>query len=867
MKKSIEFILLDADYDISFVNGEKYPIIRLWGRKEGKKVEVRVKGFYPYFYVEGSKSKINNSMALSSSFLKEHVHKIKEIEKSTYFLGRRTKLSKISCFLPYQVTTLRKKFLEKGFRVHEADIPFARRFLIDSGVRALHYVEVNGKIVRQDEESVIVSVSYKDVRTVDRPCYYQPLILAFDIEVAEEGETIQELLMKKIQRITAISFSWGLLGEKNFKSEALLLEQDTDKDEKKLLVLFLERVSRIRPDVFVSFNGTFFDIPYLQARLKKYKLSLGKLAIFGDLQEDVIKTSIPVESYRLKGRAVVDLLPKTWSVHPISGKKDLDSIVEHMFGEKKVETGLSLGELWRKGISGDTKVKQLFYDYSLKDAMLTFRLASEVGLSNSVELCRLAGYPLPEGLLSTSRNIGEFELMRILYSKNIIIPNKPGPSEIKKRKALKRKYPHLGGWVLEPEVSEATFVAILDFRSLYPNIVRQHNISGETLIQNSATMDPENRFKVRPKGALAELMDRILKERYSLLERLNELKTQPDYKTSPEYDLLQKKQKSLKLMANSVVGAANYPRGRFYHHLLSNTITSIARSLLRDKLLTWTEEFSKTNSIQAFVRYGDTDSIFVEFKIPGLKPGDFAVGKEKNPELYNKLNYSIKEYQFYLSKRLPEFLELKLEDIALRIILKKGRKKAYAYLSLNTQKVVIKGFEAVRSDWSPIARRTQKTLLETLLKDFSHDRILNAKRLILKICFRILNDPQDRLLSDLTIRGPIKRSPKAYRSKTKAMGAFLHYCEEKKLDPTSEWKNWDGFPYIIANEHGKHPQYFRAYHPDTFKKQKRQIDRIHYIKEILGASKRFGIEISISEVRNRALVVPLSNFFPKSPSN
>ncbi|MHA1975223.1 MAG: DNA polymerase domain-containing protein [Candidatus Hodarchaeales archaeon] len=856
MKQCINFVLLDADYDTVLLGAKKRPIIRLWGKKEGRKVEVQIYGFFPYFYVEGSKSRINVSKVFT-----DYIHEIKEIERLEYFLGRKTKLSKITCFLPYQVTTLRKKLVEKGFKVQEADIPYTRRFLIDTGIRTLHYVEVEGDIVKYDDESITVSAFYKDVKLSQKTCNYQPLVLAFDIEVAEEGETIQELLMKKNRRITAISYAWGVLGEKDFGSEALVLEEDTDKAERLLLRFFIDKVNKIKPDVLVSFNGTFFDIPYLQARFKKYHMNFGELAIFGNLQKDIIKATIPVESYRLKGRAVVDLLPKTWGIHPISGKKDLDSIVEHMFGEQKVITGLTLGELWRKGISGDKNARQLFYDYSLKDAVLTLRLASEVGLSNSIELCRLAGYPLPDGLLSTSRNIGEFELMRILFSKNIIIPSKPDSSEIRKRKALKRKYPHLGGWVLDPEVSEATFVAILDFKSLYPNIVRQHNISGETLIQNSDTMDPANRFRKKPKGALAELMDRILKERYILLERLNEIKLKSEYKESAEFILLQKKQKSLKLMANSVVGAANYPRGRFYHHLLSNTITAIARSLLRDKLSAWTQEFSRTNSINAFVRYGDTDSIFVEFKVPGLKPDEFTLGKEKNSDSYYKLTYSIKKYQSYLSKHLPEFLELKLEDIALRIILKKGRKKAYAYLSLNSHKVIIKGFEAVRSDWSPLARQTQKILLETLLKDFSENRILNAKRLVLRICHRILNDSQDRLLSELAIRGPIKRSPNAYKSKTKAMGAFLHYCKENNLDPNIEWKNWDGFPYIIADEPKKLPQYLRAYHPDSFINQRRRIDRIHYIKEILGASKRFGIEISISEVRNRALVVPLTNFF------
>lgn len=861
MIRSIEFILLDLDYEMNKEDGIQIPLLRLWGRSAERTVEVRILDFFPYFYVEATIEQVKSILKKNNLITSNWILKLEKCIKRQYFGGVQKNLIKVVGRVPYLVPKIRNLFLQSGIPIYEADIPFTKRLLIDRGLKALHTIKASGTILRETKEDIIVLASINDISQLNISSNYQPLVMAFDIEVAEEGETITELFAAKNRRVTAISLAWGYIGTADIQTYVIILEADSDLEELKLLTTFQQKILKIRPDVIVSFNGTNFDIPYLKARFQKYNLNFGKLAIFDDLQADILKSNIPVDSYRLKGRALVDLLPKTWGIHPISGKKTLNSIAKHVLGESKVETDMRLGELWREAIKGDKEKYQVFYNYSLTDSLLTFRLTSELGIADLIELCRLSGYPLPEGLLSTHRNIGELELMRILYTRNMLIPNVPDSSELKIRTELKKKHPHLGGWVLDPEVDEALCVAIFDFLSLYPNIVRQHNISGETLIPNSEKLSPIERFKQLPRyGALAELMDRVLKTRYQLINNINLLKNNKTKFNQKEIQLQQKQQRSLKLMANSVIGAANYPRGRFYHYLISNSITAIARTLLRDQLQYWTAEFSVNHPYQVYVRYGDTDSIFVEFEDDNLDLSSLFRENTNREEFIQLLDSEIKDYQTFLSSRLPEFLELKREDIALRIILKKGRKKAYAYLSLLTNKVVIRGFEAVRSDWSPLARKTQRLLLETLLRDFSDQRLLNARRLILKVCFKILNDPQERLIPELTILGPVKRSPKSYRSVTQATGAFLHYCEINKLDPEEEYKKWDGFPYIITEHSENVPQYQRAFHPDFIQKNKEKIDRNHYIREILGASNRFGIDISEAEVKSNALIIPLTNF-------
>ncbi|MFX0184321.1 MAG: DNA polymerase domain-containing protein [Candidatus Hodarchaeota archaeon] len=861
MNQTIRFVLLDADYEMNIQEGVNWPLIRLWGRIDGKRVEARVSNFLPYFYAEADGEEIRKILAKEKDVIKNWLINTINYEKHLFFGGTTRKVTKLIGNAPYLVPELRRLLQQARIVVHETDIPFTRRFMIDQKLRTLHPIKVTGRVLEEESDSIIIEASYDQVSALSEDFEeYQPIVLAFDIEVDEHGETIHELLSDKKRRITAISLVWGTLESDNPDSRVLILENETDKAERELLNNFLKLVNQnVKPDVLISFNGTFFDIPYLTARMSKYGKSLGNLAIFNGLQDDIIKSQVPVDSYRLKGRAVVDLMPRTWGIHHISGKKNLDTIAEKVLGEKKIQLEKSLGKLWRDGIKGNQTDAKLFYNYSLQDAILTFRLGAELGVLDNIELCRLSGYPLPEGIISTSRNIGELELMRILHSQDILIPSKPSKREIKKREELKEKYPHLGGWVIDPSVNEATFVAIMDFRSLYPNIVRQHNISGETLIPNSEDISPEHRFKGTPRGALAKLMDRVLNQRYQTLELIDELKNQES--SQKRIKLLEKKQNSLKLMANSLLGASNYPRGRFYHYLLSNSITGIARSLLSEKLKIWTRDFSKKYHYDVFLRYGDTDSIFVEFKLD-LNPFDFQLSTLKDVRIRetNRLLKAVNEYRGFLSKKLPEYLELKLEDIALRIILKKGRKKAYAYLSLLNYDVVIKGFEAIRSDWSPLAKKTQKKLLKTLLADFTEDRERKARIVVVNACQFILRRSNIRLIQDLSIRGPLRRSPIEYRSKTPAVGAFLHFCRANNISPELEWKKWDGFPYVIAKGPSNQPQYQRAFHPDVFRRSEKEIDRMHYVREILGASNRFGIQISENEAQEGAFIIPLTVF-------
>ena len=68
---SFDFVLLDADYEIFVQNGIETPLLRLWGRSNSKRVEVRVSGFLPYFYAEAGEAQIRKILAEERDYIRK----------------------------------------------------------------------------------------------------------------------------------------------------------------------------------------------------------------------------------------------------------------------------------------------------------------------------------------------------------------------------------------------------------------------------------------------------------------------------------------------------------------------------------------------------------------------------------------------------------------------------------------------------------------------------------------------------------------------------------------------------------------------------------------------------------------------------
>ena len=182
-------------------------------------------------------------------------------------------------------------------------------------------------------------------------------------------------------------------------------------------------------------------------------------------------------------------------------------------------------------------------------------------------------------------------------------------------------------------------------------------------------------------------------------------------RNSKKYKELFPKVQALKILANSFYGYLGYPRSRWYSRECAESVTAWARHYIK-----WVMEEAEKYGFK--VIYGDTDSTFL------------LLGDKKISDATKFLKY--------INSKLPGMMELGFEDYYPRGIFVskkntggKGAKKKYALINKKGY-IKIRGFELVRRDWSSIARKTQKKVLEIILSEGDKRKAVNYVRKVIE---------------------------------------------------------------------------------------------------------------------------------------
>ncbi|MHA2233142.1 MAG: DNA polymerase domain-containing protein, partial [Candidatus Hodarchaeales archaeon] len=743
------FFLIDITYSI--MKRTEEPIIHLAGKDitSCSPFTMLIHGFRPYFYVEYDKKA--ERIISNNSIVKEWVITTKRGTWRDYRGGLVREVMKIIGKNPSKLPLVRRQFQREGISCFEFDILFVKRFLLDTGIRMLNTYSIEGiSSAKTRQLALHYDENQEQFRRIDKTL--SPIFLAFDLEVDLGNLTFSELVEKKERRITAISLAWGSENA-SLSKEAYILQKDSDEAERELITEFADKLISIAPDVIFGYNSDEFDFPYLIARMRKLRIERLDFSAYGKGWK--LHRSSNERTFRLFGVAVTDLAKKAWGIHPPSGTKSLGDIAQYLLGETKIAVD-DLGDLWRSGRFEELK------EYCQKDAELTYRLAFPLGVPEWFEAVQIVGMPPSEGINTTARNLGEFEVFRTCKTKSVLIPPLPTKTEQKQRRIQKRKFPHEGALVLEPKGTLYTGVAIVDFTSMYPSLLVSFNIGGETLRPSSSDttkIAPEEMFFEEPESCLAATMNQILDKRLEIKSLLRFASEKPI--SSPEHETLDRTQKALKIILNSTIGAHNYPGSRFFDGIIANAIFSLGRNQLQ-QINEYLKEYAKADAGEKTrVLYGDTDSAFVWFQkrefIEELYHSADTEGKKEKDEAINRVNKMLA----FLNQRFPGIMRLELEDIAYRVIFQPGRRKAYAYVSALSQDLIIRGFEAVRSDWSLMAQETQKKVLDTLLREQVEGgkNVREAKEVVIEQALKILALPLEELKKMISILSPLRKAP------------------------------------------------------------------------------------------------------------
>ena len=520
--------------------------------------------------------------------------------------------------------------------------------------------------------------------------------------------------------------------------------------EASLLEAFLQDIRKADPDVLTGWNFLDFDFPRLAERCAFHRLPFA-ISRSEDDAKFFPSTNDDTDGYNGRRRSAAALVPGRQVLDALrifrSGPKGWSSGQSHGFTLEAVARSV-LGEGKLIASSGGDKITELkelylkdphrFGEYCRRDAELVLEILDKTGLFRlTVERASLTGVSLDKAWTSvvSFERIYGMELVRLGIA----------PPPIDPRRVVSGA---AGGTVLEPSPGLFPNVAVFDFRSLYPSIMRSFNI--DPLAHERADVNinlitaPNGTAFLRERGILPGLIERYFAARRKALDA-------GDEEASFVY----------KILMNSFYGVLGTPSCRYGKSELAGAITSFAK-----KWLHFSRDWFTNKGYR--VLYGDTDSLFVKTGLGDDATYDNLAGWGRGHAL--ELNATIKEH-VRREYDLESFLDMRFEKAYRRFMIPplrnsdegRGRAKGYCGHLLDPDgglSVEVKGMEAVRSDYTPLARRIQVELLDLVFSGCGEDDFA-------KHVGKILDDMRRGLLDgELVYRKRLARAPETYTAST-----------------------------------------------------------------------------------------------------
>ncbi|MBM7558845.1 DNA polymerase domain-containing protein [Marinitoga litoralis] len=495
----------------------------------------------------------------------------------------------------------------------------------------------------------------------------------------------------------------------------------TFNSEKELLKYFSELIKKEQPDIITGWFSNGFDIPYIIERANKHKINISAIP---NLKHNSFQidgryyNSIPgvnlIDYLELYRRYVLD--------KPSSYK--LDIIAKHHNIEGKTEI---------KGYNYYNVDIKKFIDYIFRDVEILVELEKQLKLIGLI--CSLqALIRIPFNLLFGTSNSIEHYIQQFIMKDKITFRYYERP---------KTGLEITGAIVLTPPNKTYDNVIVLDFTSLYPNIITTFNISTETLVYdpnyNGKHIDlgkimPEEendeylplKFTLKKKGIIASLVKHLLKERLYFKKLAKE--TPADNPNHIIYDI---KQYNYKILLNSIYGVLGTKNFALHDIRVSLAVLAAARSALRFVNNTLDNHYfenikinNRTISFKTHVLYSDTDSSFNYIECEETLSHQDMI--EIGNYIANYINEILpkKFVTKFTDEKIDCTLNMEVDKIYKRVRFF-GVKKRYFGYDFN-RKIITHGVEIIRRDIpEAIKEILTRLFLKALDKELSVDDIVN----------------------------------------------------------------------------------------------------------------------------------------------
>ena len=568
-----------------------------------------------------------------------------------------------------QLMNLDKRLRGAGLDVYEGDIRPPERYLMERFITAP--VSFAGQL---DEQGVLVEAQIKPASDY-RP---QLRLVSLDIETTMRGELYSIALQGCGERQVY------MLGPANGDAGAVDFRLDYCDSRKQLIERLNDWLERHDPDAIIGWNLVQFDLRVLREQAQRYQVPLR----LGRGGEEMAWREHGSRSNHFfaaaAGRLIIDgieaLRSATWSFPSIS----LENVAQTLLGEgKAIDTPYQRMDEINRMFAED---KPALARYNLKDCELVTRIFDKTELLTFL-LERATVTGLPADRMGGSVAAFEHLYIPLMHRQGFVAPN------------LGERPPEAspGGFVMNSQPGLYESVLVLDYKSLYPSIIRTFLIDPVGLVEGMRNPDDGDsvpgfrgaRFS-RDRHCLPAIVERVWEGREAAKREGNKPLSQ-----------------ALKIIMNAFYGVLGSSGCRFFDPRLASSITLRGHEIMRR-----TRELIEAEGYS--VIYGDTDSTFVWLKRAHSDEDAARIGKR----LVQLINQWWREH-LQREFGLQSALELQYESHFKRFLMptirgaEEGSKKRYAGLVTRPDGgdgLVFKGLETVRTDWSPLAQQFQQEL-------------------------------------------------------------------------------------------------------------------------------------------------------------
>ncbi|MGD0644045.1 MAG: DNA polymerase domain-containing protein [Candidatus Bathyarchaeia archaeon] len=750
----------------------------LWGiDANGSRVLVIDRNVTDYFYVvvkEGFDPSLTAQEIVNAC--PSSIAKVEVAERK--FFGKPVQSIKVWCKVATETGKLAKALrgLEGVKDCLEDDIRVAMRYLIDNDVAPCtwHQVEAEEEKkklgVRVDKVYSAKSIP-KQLDNVSKP---QLRTLSFSmVSYSREGSPKPDR-----NPVVIISTVASTGEEKQFVA-------GDDKNDKLILQQFVEYVCQFDPDIIFSFGANAQDWDYLVRRSHRLESTFNV-----DRGKKEPHTSI-YGHVSLIGIANVDLAD-FMDVFPEVKVGTLSNLASYL-GVMKNQAGIEIEDVEFADYWDQPQKREALKEYSLSNAR-KIQVCSILLLDFAMQLSSLVSLPLDHVMTAAVGFRVEWFLIKQTRKIGELIPRR-----------IEQPYrSYAGGLVLKPKPGLHDNIAVLDFKSMYPNIMIRYNLSPDTYVAPGEPEPPggvyeapevNHRFSKAPPGFYKEALVYLIEVRNKMRMQMKKL--------SPgtiEYSILDARQKAVKIITNAAYGYAGWVGARWY----IKPVAEAASAWGRHSILSATR-LAENKGLT--IIYGDTDSLFLTYD------------EKKLHELKAEIGEALG-------------LEVEVSEVYKRIFFTEAKKR-YAGLRPDGSLDIV-GLEVIRGDWTEVAKKVQQHVLEIILREQSPKNAVAYVHTVItalkqrKVPFR-----------DLIIWKTLTKPPEEYAIKTP-------HVEAAKMLKEKGWHltTGDKVGFVILSGKGR---FYNRVKPYVFAKYD-EVDVDYYISnQVVPAAARILAFFAVTE--------------------